>query len=635
MISNSSDSSIRSVLIAFFLIPINCYWIVYTEMIWWGLFPTTMSLFFNVVFCLFLIILLNLAIKHIQPNWMLTQKELLVIYILLCIGTTVASHDFGQILVPLIGHTFWFETPENEWKDLFFPYIPEWLTIQEKSVLEGYYNGDSTLYKINQLKAWIIPTFWWTTFIVALFGIMACINVILRKQWIEHEKLAYPIIELPFAMAQENGMRFFNNRLFWLAFVAVSILNLINGLSYFFPGVPIVGVRFQDIGYLFTEKPWSALGTVRFSIYPFVIGLGFFMPLDLSFSCWFFFLFRKFQHVLSSALGLRSFGFPFDRQQSLGAYLGLSVIAIWTSRKYLIRIFRHALIERKSDLDESNEPIRYRTAILGIVIGLAYLIGFSHSMGLTSWIATLFFLIYLFLSVGITRMRAESGAPAHDLHIMGADYTLAAFLGTRFLGRQNLTAITFFFFFNRAHRSHAMPHQLEGFKLASRAGFRPNLLIILMILAVVVGSISSFWAYVHNCYHFGSNGGFGAEPFRRLEQQINYPTGPESLEIIFIGIGMGVTFILMFFRMKFLWWPFHAVGYAVSGADDWCMNWLWLSLLISSLIKWILLKQGGVKVNSRFGPFFLGLVLGEFISGSLWSIYGIIFNTQIFPFKDW
>ena len=83
---------------------------------------------------------------------MLTQKELLVIYILLCIGTTVASHDFGQILVPLIGHAFWFETPENEWKDLFFPYIPEWLTIQEKSILEGYYNGDSTLYKINQLK---------------------------------------------------------------------------------------------------------------------------------------------------------------------------------------------------------------------------------------------------------------------------------------------------------------------------------------------------------------------------------------------------------------------------------------------------------------------------------------------------
>ena len=203
-------------------------------------------------------------------------------------GSVVASHDFGQILVPLIGHASWFETPENEWKELFFPYIPKWLTIQDKSILEGYYDGDSTLYRIEQLKAWIRPTLWWTTFVVALFWVMACINVILRKQWIEHEKLAYPIIELPFAMTQENGTQFFKNRLFWLAFSLVSILNLVNGLSYFVPSLPIIGVRFRDIGYLFTEKPWNALGTVRFSIYPFVIGLGFFMPLDLSFSCWFF-----------------------------------------------------------------------------------------------------------------------------------------------------------------------------------------------------------------------------------------------------------------------------------------------------------------------------------------------------------
>ena len=126
-----------------------------------------------------------------------------------------------------------------------------------------------------------------------------------------------------------------------------------------------------------------------------------------------------------------------------------------------MRILKHATVGHY-DLDESNEPMRYRNAILGIIIGMAYLVGFPNKMGLTVWIAVAFFLIYYFLSIGITRMRAESGAPAHDLYIMGADYTLATFLGTRFLGRQNLTALSFFFFFNRAHRSHAMPINSKG-----------------------------------------------------------------------------------------------------------------------------------------------------------------------------
>ena len=52
--------TLKSVTLALILIPINCYWIMYTEMVWWGLFPTTMSLFFNAVFFLFIITLFNL-----------------------------------------------------------------------------------------------------------------------------------------------------------------------------------------------------------------------------------------------------------------------------------------------------------------------------------------------------------------------------------------------------------------------------------------------------------------------------------------------------------------------------------------------------------------------------------------------
>ena len=61
-----------------------------------------------------------------------------------------------------------------------------------------------------------------------------------------------------------------------------------------------------------------------------------------------------------------------------------------------------------------------------------------------------------------------------------------------------------------------MPHQLEGFQLASRARFNPKPLVWVMLLAVLVGSIASFWAYLHDVYHFGTSGGFARHPFQSV-----------------------------------------------------------------------------------------------------------------------
>ena len=65
-------------------------------------------------------------------------------------------------------------------------------------------------------------------------------------------------------------------------------------------------------------------------------------------------------------------------------------------------------------------------------------------------------------------MRAELGTPVHDLHYSGPDEILTRTIGTRKLGRGNLVMFSMFWFINRAYRSHPMPHQLEGFKMAER-----------------------------------------------------------------------------------------------------------------------------------------------------------------------
>ena len=93
--------TVKSVALALILIPVNCYWIMYTEMVWWGLFPTTMSLFFNAVFFLFCITLLNLLLRKWtrSERYALTHGELLVIYIMLCMASAVASHDHAQVRI--------------------------------------------------------------------------------------------------------------------------------------------------------------------------------------------------------------------------------------------------------------------------------------------------------------------------------------------------------------------------------------------------------------------------------------------------------------------------------------------------------------------------------------------------------
>ena len=86
----------------------------------------------------------------------------------------------------------------------------------------------------------------------------------------------------------------------------------------------------------------------------------------------------------------------------------------------------------------------------------------------------------------------------------------------------------------------------------------------------------------------------------------------------------------MAMRMRFVWWPFHPAGFAIS--SSWSMNVLWFSIFISTVVKWVILRQGGLVLHRRAIPFFLGLILGEFVVGSIWSIIGCIVNRPMYRF---
>lgn len=631
-----SKSIYKAILVGCILIPFNSYWIVTIEMGRYLAYPTCISLFFNVVFTLFVLQVLNLILVRLLPQLAFSSHDLLIIYTMLSIASGISGLDMMQDVVSNLGHAFWYATPENDWEQLFWRYLPKHLIVDNLKALRGYYEESSNLLIPLHFRAWFVPCLMWTGFISLLVLMMTCLNVVLRKQWIEHEKLSYPIIQLPLEMIRHRDLSgLFGNRVLIIGFLLAVGINLLNGLGVFYPMIPQIPIRGYDLRQLLTEKPWSAVSWFPIRFYPFVIGLGFLIPLDLSFSCWSFYLIYKLQLIIGSAVGLRSLPrFPYGNEQAVGAYIGLCTLALWSSRRHLWAIFRK-MLALSSSLDDTHEPIRYRTATL-IIIGVAVLLlFFCVKAGLTLWASGIFLVSFFSISIAITRMRAELGTPVHDLWYAGAsgpDTIMVNIFGTKGLGPANLTTISLFYGFNRDYRNHPQPHQLEGFKMAELMKIKSNSIFIATIPAIVVGSFGSFLLYLIMTYRMpGAHGIFvGQEAFTRLEGWLNSPVGTDYSGLGFMGMGFAWTNTLMLLRTRFLGWPLHPLGYALSGS--WSMNLIWFPIFLSWLIKWIVLKYGGLKVYRQGVPFFLGLILGEFVMGSIWMIIGVLGNSQTYAF---
>jgi hypothetical protein len=288
---------------------------------------------------------------------------------------------------------------------------------------------------------------------------------------------------------------------------------------------------------------------------------------------------------------------------------------------------------------DAAEPMAYPVALWVLVGGAVFLAIFAHGLGMWPWLALLFFGIYFAISLAVTRVRAELGPPAHDLHRGGPDLILTNLFGTdhAVFDPRQLTAMKLCFWFNRAYRSHPMPVQLEGFKIAQMAGIRQSSMAWALTLATFVGIFSAWWAQVHLFYVYGISAKtsfatttFGREPFQELAGWLQAPYATRWPQVGAYGVGFLFTLLLMFLRVNFIWWPFHPVGYAIS--SSWSMNCLWLPIFIAWLVKTVILRYFGFKAFEQAIPFALGLVLGEFLVGSLWTIIGIVLQINTYSF---
>lgn len=626
----------RSVIIGFGLIPINVYLVVQWETVWGTQYPTTMAIFFNAIFCLLILTFINLFITRIRPSKALSQAELLTVYIILLMAITVSGHDFSQSLFCTLGTSRWFATSENEWSSIFWRYVPKWLSVNDEKVLQGFYEGNSSFYKLQHIKGWIEPMIWWTIFLTTITFVTICINIIIRKQWIEREKLTYPLIQLPYEMTQNDPKKsFFASRILWIGTGSALFIGILNGFNVLYNVVPRIPLSY-DLGSQFTERPWNSIGSFPLYINPYAIGLAFPIPLDLLFSCWFFFLIWKAERIIGSIVGVSVPGYPFEDQQILGSYLGIAIVALWMFRKPLWRIIIRVFGLKASDdySDDSEEPMKYRTAFLGSILGMTFLIIFCYISGMSAFFAFAFFVIYFTIAFSYTRMRAELGPPLQGIHYSGPLQLIIATIGSRRISAQTLTLSAPFWTMTKEFRNSPTPFQLESFKLAERANIDTRKLWKVMMVSTFFGLLITFWAFLQLSYKWGGIAAWrGVAAYSTVERWITNPLEPD-MQFLSVTIFGFVFFILnTILRLRFLWWNIHPLGYPLAGYYH--FDKLWFPFFISWIIKWALLKYGGIRSYRKAFPLFMGFILGDFIVGSIWGIIGLLTGKPTYAFKNW
>jgi hypothetical protein len=627
--------SARVLLLALLLIPLNCYWIIQMERVRQGPYVTSISLFANVILILLLFVSVNALLQRWWPRLALRRGELLLLYVMLSISSGICGMDMIQVLMQIIAFPFYFATPGNHWAQSLFPILPKWLTVQNVTATTPFYRGQSTLYTREHLTAWLVPTLAWTAFGTALIVVMMCLNVLFRKQWVDRERLTFPVIHLPLEMIDNPGP-LFRNRLMWGGFALAAAISLLNGLSYLFPAVPSIQVTEFDLAPFFPGKPWSAMGWTPIAFYPFAIGLGFLLPVDLLFSCWFFYLYWKAQLVVSSAMGWDvTPQFPYQPEQVFGAIVAIGLSLLWASRSYLREIGREVLRGGRPP-GEKREAVSYRAAALGLAGGTLFLLAFSVVAGMALHWAILFFAIYGIVILVVTRIRAELGPPVHDFHLIGPDHVMIEGFGSRAFAGGDLGVIGLYWWFNRAYRGHPMPHGMEGLKMADRTRTSQREVFVGALFAGALGMLASMWAFIHLGYQLGtaakftSGHGYGFDVYNRMAQWVTAPSPGQPGAVAGMGAGFIAALILIALRARFFGWPFHPIGYAISGS--WSMNLVWLPLFIAWLAKLAVLRYGGLRLYRTALPFFLGLILGDCTMGTLWSLIGLLLGTPTYNF---
>ena len=640
--------SLRAILIGLVLVALVCFVVSYAELVIMGIQIGFLQMPPAVIGIFFFLMLLNKGMQRLRRSFGLSAGELMMIYCMMLVASMISSRGVMEKIIPLLVTPAYFANPANRWQELFYPHIKKWMVpfdpqdpnpqLSVQRFYEGLRAGETIPWSV-----WVIPLIVWGILVLLIIFAFLCLASILRRQWVDNEKLAFPLVQPPLELVREGqGASLFSSRLFWGGVALPAAIFAFNGLHNWYPNIPQILLS-RSINEYLVNPPWDTMYFTTAYLSFAAIGFFFLLPSDLLFAIWFFAILARIQDVVATSWNIDPqvmpmYGTPlFIGYQVVGAYVVLAAYLFYVSLPHLKKVTRAAFGQEK--VDDSQEMMPYSVAFWGLFLSLAGIVGWCYMGGMSPWVALLEFGVFIFIiALVMARSTAEAGMLMTETSFRPVDF-YRMFAPVHTLGPGNVMMLTFFDgAFLRDQRGLLLTGFLDGLKISDGSNVRRRAFLPVFGIAILAALGIAGFLHIWLPYHRGGitlysyvYQGNNLWAFTEYQTHMAGTTPLTWQAPTFFVVGVIVTIFLSYMRAMFFWWPFHPLGYALC--ISWTSSVFWFSCLVAWLVKSLILRYGGMNLYMKARPWFLGMILGEFGMAVVWAVIGMLTGapTPAFP----
>ncbi|HMO26386.1 MAG TPA: hypothetical protein PKB10_08955, partial [Tepidisphaeraceae bacterium] len=297
--------------------------------------------------------LVDSLLRRFKPTWALSAGERALILTMVLVGCSVPAVGLMRYLPGhLVG--LW-AIAENQpvYQPLLRETAPASWTMPAADgtdpdaggrdlVVEGFYQpiGDVPW------DAWVRPAMTWAIYLGALAAGVICLLLVFHRQWVENERLAFPLANVYGQLLAEPEPGRALSPIWrapglWIAVGAVFFLHGLAGAHHYAPKyVPEFSLSFDLRPYLgdtwLRYTQWSFRGQF---VYFTIIGLCFFLRASTSLSLWLCYLLGQAWVIRQGIYGL-TVDVPQMADQFNAAAFVMVVWTLWLARRYLAELLR-------------------------------------------------------------------------------------------------------------------------------------------------------------------------------------------------------------------------------------------------------------------------------------------------------